>query len=61
MELSRNAGNQRVVWNGKDKKLSLQVELSNGGWDDAAETSVASENIDGFIEGVTAVLNSGAD
>jgi len=59
VELSRNAGKQRVVWNGKDKKLSLQVERSHGGWDDAAETSVALENVDGFIEGVRAVLGRG--
>jgi hypothetical protein len=59
VELKRDAVEQRVVWNGKDKKLVLQLRRSEGGWDDTIVISISPETLESFARGVKSILSPG--
>ena len=56
-EIKRESQTQRVLWNGKDQQLVLQVPLQNGGWEDPLIMEVAVQDQDGFVAGVTELLS----
>ena len=56
VEIQRHGQDQRVLWNGKDRKLVLQVPLPQGGWEDAVAMEVQSQDTPGFVAGVSAIL-----
>lgn len=49
---------QRILWNGREERLVLQVELPNGGWEDPISIEVAQPDQAGFIAGVEQVLTT---
>lgn len=59
VELRRDGNRQRVLWNGKDEIMVLQVERPAGGWDDARELAVPERDTPGFATGVRAILAAG--
>ena len=61
LEFGRDGKNQRIVWNGKEKKLVLQVALTSGGWEEPKATTVASVDIRGFAAGIRVLIGRDAD
>ena len=57
VEIRRDGKAQRVLWNGKDARMVLQIELTQGGWEDAVAIDVAEQNLDGFVAGVNQILS----
>jgi hypothetical protein len=55
-EIQRDGIDQRVLWNGKDECLVLQVKLPEGGWEDPVSLEVPEQTADGFVERVGALL-----
>jgi hypothetical protein len=55
-EFERDGQAQRVLWNGKDECMVLQIKLSQGGWDDAITIEVATYDQLGFVAGVSDIL-----
>ena len=55
-EIHRDGADLRVVWNGKDEQLVLQVQLPQGGWEDPVVKEVPEQTCDGFVERVGALL-----
>ena len=56
LEFERDAKNQRIVWNGKEQKLVLQVALARGGWEEPNETAIGDIDIPGFIDGIRLLI-----
>ena len=56
LEFGRDGTNQRIVWNGKEEKLVLQVALARGGWDEPKVTTVASIDAPGFSAGISELI-----
>lgn len=57
MSVSGAGGHQRIVWNGKDRKLLLQRPLRSGGWEDLHECPVAAADAAGFAGAIAALLD----
>jgi hypothetical protein len=57
VEIQRDGQVQRILWNGKEAKLVLQVPLRQGGWEDPLTIEVATQDQDGFVAGVTEMLS----
>jgi hypothetical protein len=57
VEFRLGGQSQRLVWNGKEQKLVLQVERERGGWDEPQETSVVVMDAGGFIAAVHQLLD----
>ena len=58
VEICRESQTQRVLWNGKEEQLVLQVPLMNGGWEDPLIISVDSQDTEGFVAGVQRLLGA---
>ena len=61
LEFGRDGKNQRVVWNGKEEKLLLQIALASGGWEEPRSTTVASVDVQGFAEGIRMLIGRDAE
>ena len=61
LEFRRDGKNQRVVWNGKDERLVLQVALGHGGWEEPKAMSIANKDQDGFAAGLKTILGRDTD
>lgn len=61
LEFGRDGKNQRIVWNGKEGKLVLQVESTTGSWEEPKATSVRSVDIQGFDEGIRILIGPDAE
>lgn len=61
VEFRRDGKNQRIVWNGKDEILVLQVELIGGGWEESHATQVAQIDVSGFVDGVNRLFGAGSE
>jgi hypothetical protein len=57
VEIERHGENQRILWNGKEERLIRQVKLSQGGWEDPDAIAVGTKDLDGFVDGVNAILS----
>lgn len=51
----------RVIWNGKDKRLSLDRALPSGGWEELKSREVLSEDTTGFVAGTADLLGKKTD
>ena len=56
VEIERDGRQQRIVWNGKDERLVLQLQLSQGGWEDPFAIEVTKQEAGGFVDGVKEIL-----
>ena len=56
VEIQRDGQIQRVLWNGKETRLVLQVPLVGGGWEDPRSIELAKQDTDGFVAGVAEIL-----
>lgn len=61
LEFGRDGKDQRVVWNGREEKLVLQVALTSGGWEEPKATTIASVDIEGFVEGIRGLIGRDAN
>jgi len=63
IEIERHGEEQRILWNGKEERLILQIKLSQGGWEDSIAINVETKNLDGFVHSVNSILSriSGID
>jgi hypothetical protein len=61
VEIEHHGEEKRILWNGKEERLILQVKLSQGGWEDPMAIAVATKTLDGFVDGVNAILSVIAD
>jgi hypothetical protein len=59
-EIVHGGHRHRVIWNGKDKRLSLDRALPSGGWQELRACPVASEDAAGFLAGTAALLGKDA-
>jgi len=57
VEIKRDGQEQRILWNGKEAKLVLQVPLHQGGWEDPLAIEVTMQDKNGFVEAVTDILS----
>ena len=60
LEFERDGANQRIVWNGKEEKLVLQVVSARGGWDEPKATTVGSIDVPGFSAGIRELIGRDA-
>lgn len=51
---------QRIVWDGRDRKLVLQAALRSGGWEDLGDCAVASPDAPGFAAAIGTLAAAGA-
>jgi len=51
---------QRIVWDGRNRKLVLQAALRSGGWEDLRDCPVASPDAPGFATAIGALAAAGA-
>jgi hypothetical protein len=59
MQLSKDGGRQRLVWNGKDGQLLFEQVLETGGWEQLCAGEVAVHDLNGFITVVQSMLATG--
>ncbi|MEC7803287.1 MAG: hypothetical protein VX533_00380 [Pseudomonadota bacterium] len=59
MQLSKDGGRQRLVWNGKDGQLLFEQVLETGGWEQLCAGEVAAHDLNGFITVVQSMLATG--
>ena len=57
VEIEHHGEEKRILWNGKEERLILQVKLSQGGWEDPMAIAVATKTLDGFVDGINAILS----
>lgn len=55
-EVSHDGQRHRIIWNGKDGRLSLDRALPRGGWEELRAGTVASADAAGFIAGMQELL-----
>ncbi len=60
VEIQRAGQVQRVVWNGKEARLVLQVPLVEGGWEDPLSIEIATQDTAGFVAGINEIFSSAA-
>ena len=60
VEFSRDGTEERVLWNGKNKQLVLQVRKKQGLWEEPATMSVFNQDLNGFVAGVQSLLSGNA-
>jgi len=56
VEIERDGEDQRVLWNGKEQRLVLQVKLEQGGWEDPRSLEIPDQDTEGFVAGITELL-----
>jgi hypothetical protein len=56
VHFSADGRRQRIVWNGRDRKLVLQAALRSGGWEDLRDCPVATADEAAFTAGVATLL-----
>jgi len=52
----RENARQRIVWNGRDRKLVLQTPIRSGGWEDLRDCPVTGADQAGFVAGIATLL-----
>lgn len=56
IEFERHGKNQRIVWNGKDEKLVLQVALDRGGWEEPSAIPIDVIDVASFADGINRLI-----
>ncbi len=57
VEFSRDATEERVLWNGKEQQLVLQVRSGHGSWDEPKTVPVANQDLEGFAAALEVLLS----
>jgi hypothetical protein len=60
VQITRDGEPHRVIWNGKDRLLSLDRALPRGGWEQIQACTVATQDAPGFISGLQHLLDPSA-
>ena len=58
VQFSRDQTRQRIVWNGRDRKLVLQAAVRSGGWEDLRDCTVAGADQGGFLSGIAILVGN---
>jgi hypothetical protein len=58
VHFSRNQRRERIVWNGRDRKLVLQAAIRSGGWEDLRDRPVATTDQAGFVAAIAALMTA---
>lgn len=61
VEVTRDGERHRIIWNGKDSRLSLDRALAHGGWEELRACAVASADAEGFIAGMRRLLSPSSE
>ncbi len=61
VQLSKDGGRQRLVWNGKDGELLFEQVLETGDWEQLCAGEVAAHDLNGFVAVVQSMLAKGVD
>ena len=61
VQLKRDGAMHRVIWNGKEARLSLDRALPRGGWEELRACAVQSPDAAGFVAGVQRLLSPSPD
>jgi hypothetical protein len=56
VHFSRSDRRERIVWNGRDRKLVLQKAIRSGGWEDLRDCAVATLDEPGVVAGIAALM-----
>ena len=60
VHFSRGNRRQRIVWNGRERKLVLQGAIRSGGWEDLRDCPVISADQAGYVAGIATLLQDEA-
>ena len=60
-EIVHDGERHRVIWNGKDKRMSLDRVVPSGGWEERKACSIATEDLPGFVAGAANLLGDGIE
>jgi hypothetical protein len=58
-EIVHEGERHRVIWNGKDKRMSLDRAVPSGGWVERQSCSAPTEDLTGFVAGTKSLLGAG--
>jgi hypothetical protein len=58
VHFSREGRRERIVWNGREKKLVLQASIRSGGWEDLRDCPVGEASEPGFVAAIDALLSA---
>ena len=58
VEFERDGRPQRIVWNGREHALVLQVRRTAGGWDEPGATTVERIDVPAFRAGIGRLLGT---
>jgi hypothetical protein len=56
VHFTRGARRERIVWDGRNRRLVLQGALRSGGWEDLRDCAVATPDEAGFVAAIAALL-----
>lgn len=56
VHFSRSPRRERIVWNGRERKLVLQAAIRSGGWEDLRDCPVEAANQDGFVAAIARLM-----
>ena len=56
VHFSRSPRRERIVWNGRERKLVLQAAIRSGGWEDLRDCPVATTSQDAFVAAIATLM-----
>jgi len=59
IHFSADGRRQRIVWNGRERRLVLQAALRAGGWEDLRDCPLAAADEAGVVAGIALLLDGG--
>lgn len=60
VHVSRGPRRERIVWDGRNRRLVLQAALRSGGWEDLRDCAIASADEAGFAAAIAALMAADA-
>jgi hypothetical protein len=57
VSFARTGQRQRIVWNGRDRKLILQSAIPTGGWADVRDCELPNADSQGFTSGIATLIS----
>lgn len=60
VHFSRGPRRERIVWNGRDRKLVLQAAIRSGGWEDLRDCPVEKAEQDHFVAAIATLMSADA-
>jgi hypothetical protein len=56
VHFTRDGNRERIVWNGRERKLVLQSAIRSGGWHDVRDCPVPDASEDGFVAAIGTLM-----